>query len=157
MILRPLTEADRAPLAELWFEGWTVAHAAICPPELVALRSRDDFRRRIDADPASFLVTGPPGAPEGFVRIVGAELDQVYVAPDRMGTGLAAPMMAAAEAEMAARGIRDAHLIATLGNDRAARFYERQGWRDTGIRRVEVGTSAGPFALDVRRFEKRLA
>ncbi len=127
------------------------------PAALEALRSPDDFLRRIRRHRAQILVTGPVGAPTGFLRINGDELDQFYVAPDRIGSGFAARLMAAAEARMAAAGVRDAWLACTVGNTRAARFYARAGWVDAGVRPLAVETAEGPFTLSVWRFEKRLA
>lgn len=155
-MLRAPVGTDLDPLSDLWFEGWINGHKAIVPPELTALRTRENFRARLIDKWDQTFVTGPEGAPTGFVRLIGNEVDQFYVHPSAVGTGLAAKLMAASEAELSAQGVKDAFLICSVGNDRAARFYTKSGWTNTGAIRAEVTTSAGPFALDVWRFEKTL-
>jgi hypothetical protein len=43
-----------------------------------------------------------------------------------------------------------------VGNHRAARFYEKSGWRLAGTVVDPAETSSGPFPLEVWRYEKRL-
>ena len=156
MRLRPLRPEDQGALARMWHQGWGDAHAGVVPEPLARIRTLAEFRSRIAADPASFLVVGAPGAPQAMIRIVGDELDQFYLARELRGTGAARKLMAAAEAEMAARGVREAFLKCSFGNDRARRFYLKAGWTDRGARPATVDTAAGPMVLDVWRFEKTL-
>jgi hypothetical protein len=65
-------------------------------------------------------------------------------------------MMDAAEDRLRDDGIAEAHLGCAIGNDRAARFYEKTGWRRAGVVPEMVETSAGPFRLSVWRYEKGL-
>jgi hypothetical protein len=44
-------------------------------------------------------------------------------------------------------------LACAIGNDRAARFYEKTGWRRIGVMTSNLPTPAGSFALDVWRYE----
>lgn len=53
-------------------------------------------------------------------------------------------------------GVVVAWLSCAIGNKRAARFYEKWGWRRTGTMISRPETSAGPFPLEVWRYEKRL-
>jgi GNAT superfamily N-acetyltransferase len=154
--LRSLDDADIEPLAELWTHAWHDAHAGVVPAELTRLRTRESFRDRLVAARSRCQAIGPTGAPTGFVRFEGSELDQFYVHPAARGTGLAKRLMVSAEAAMRAGGTRRAWLACSVGNHRAARFYERCGWRNVGRQRFAVETSAGPFELDVWRFEKDL-
>ena len=156
MHLRPVIEAEIDALAALWHEGWQIAHARIVPKALLRHRTLDTFRARITRDVPSFYVAEAEGRIVGFIRIVGDELDQFYVAPGLMGQGVAAPLMSLAEDALRARGVTRAHLIASVGNDRAIRFYERQGWANCGEQEADVTTLEGPFRLTVVRFEKPL-
>jgi RimJ/RimL family protein N-acetyltransferase len=47
-------------------------------------------------------------------------------------------------------------LSCAIGNQRAMRFYEKLGWRRTGVMVNQADTSAGPFALETWRYEKDL-
>ena len=85
-----------------------------------------------------------------------AELYQLFVSAEARGTGVAAALLADAEARLAANGVRTAWLACAIGNDRAARFYEKSGWRRVGTMVNEAETSEGTFLLDVWRYEKVL-
>lgn len=156
LTLRPL-RADEAPhLAALWHNGWRIGHADIVPPGLLAHRDGATFLARVERDLASFFVAEVDTQIAAFIRIVGNELDQFYVAPDRMGTGFAAKLMQAAEAQLMSCGVARAYLIASVGNDRAIRFYEKMGWANCGTSMAEVATLDGSFSLEVVRLEKTL-
>ncbi|SFB79844.1 GNAT family N-acetyltransferase [Streptomyces aidingensis] len=79
---------------------------------------------------------------EGFAQIVG-----VYLAPGHRGTGLAEQLMRAAVEWAAGREVR---LHVHENNKRAARFYERLGFRPTGASRPD------PREPTLRAFELAL-
>jgi GNAT superfamily N-acetyltransferase len=85
------------------------------------------------------------------------ELYQFYVASEARGTGVAAALMADAEAQLAARGIETAWLACAVGNARAARFYEKSGWNLARTMISHLDTVDGPFDLEIWRYEKLLA
>jgi ribosomal protein S18 acetylase RimI-like enzyme len=154
MQVRP-AEIDH--LARLWHDGWHASHASLVPPELTRLRTFESFRERLQAAMPEIQVAGPPGAPLGFCVLKGEELYQLFVSREARGSGVAAALIADAEARLAERGTETAWLACAVGNDRAARFYEKSGWHlaDTIIN--AAATSNGPFPLRVWRYEKRLA
>jgi GNAT superfamily N-acetyltransferase len=156
MIVRSAERSEIDHLATLWYDGWHETHAALVPPELTRLRTRESFRERLVRALPHIRVAGPPGAPVGFSVLKGDELYQLFVAPSVRGAGVAAALIADAEARLAARGVKTAWLACAIGNDRAARFYEKSGWRRAGTIVDEVDTSAGPYALEVWRYEKPL-
>jgi ribosomal protein S18 acetylase RimI-like enzyme len=88
--------------------------------------------------------------------VKGDELYQLYVAREGRGTGLAAALIADAEDRLAKSGFETAWLACAIGNERAARFYEKCGWRRTGTIVYEAETSGGVYPLDVWRYEKLL-
>lgn len=111
-------------------------------------------RRYVDPDTR---VAELAGEPVGFCIVKGDELYQLFVSAPARGTGLAAELAVDAEARMAAKGVAIAWLACAIGNDRAARFYGKCGWRCTGtvINPLDLGTCR--FDLEVWRYEKSLA
>jgi ribosomal protein S18 acetylase RimI-like enzyme len=143
-------------LAALWHEGWRDAHAEIVPAELARFRTLESFRERMQAGLPETRVIGPSGAPVGFYMLKADELYQLYVARAARGAGVAATLMADAERRLATRGVELAWLACAIGNERAARFYEKQGWRRASTVVNLAETSAGDFPLEVWRYEKLL-
>ncbi|WP_372022487.1 GNAT family N-acetyltransferase (plasmid) [Tistrella mobilis] len=155
--MRPLAPADIPSLARLWHQGWRDGHLASASEGLVRARRLESFVARLEAAPAGEVqVTGPDGAPAGFFWLKGACLDQFYVDPALRGQGLAMPLMLAAEAQLAASGVDIAWLSCVVGNDRAARFYEKAGWHRAATTPMQLQTADGPFDIVVWRYEKRL-
>jgi GNAT superfamily N-acetyltransferase len=157
MDVRSAEYADIEPLTEVWFDGWHDAHARIVPAELTRLRTRANFRDRLEAALRDVRVVDHSGVPVGFSIVKGDELYQLYVAAQSRGSGAAAALIADAEARMAEAGVATAWLACAIGNDRAARFYEKCGWRRVRQVVVDSETSNGPFPLEVWRYEKMLA
>jgi ribosomal protein S18 acetylase RimI-like enzyme len=148
------TDIDR--LARVWYDGWRDAHVAIVPAELTRLRTLENFRQRLQEALPDLRVAGPPGAPVGFSIIKEDELYQLYVSAPARGSGVAAALIDDAEARLAERGVETAWLACAIGNDRAARFYEKRGWRRVGTMIDELDATAGHLSLEVWRYEKSL-
>jgi len=142
-ILRPYRSDDRAAVVRLWHDAWHDGHGSALPAVVVAERSLESFDLRLGPLEAGTLVAELDGNVVGFAAIEGDEIDQLYVAAEARGTGLAAALLAAAEAELVRRGIRDAAIQCSAGNDRAHRFYARAGWRDSGVRQAPIWTPDG--------------
>jgi ribosomal protein S18 acetylase RimI-like enzyme len=152
--VRDADETEIDHLARLWYDGWQDAHARILPAALVRLRTFESFRERLRAALPRTRVAGPHGAPIGFSILKDDELYQLFVAAQARGSGVAVALIDDAEARLAAAGVETAWLACAIGNDRAARFYEKRGWRRTGTVVNDVETSDGPFPLEVWRYEK---
>lgn len=157
MRIRPADPREVDALARLWHDGWQDAHAAILPAALARIRTPENFRERLQAALARVRVGEVDGSAAGFCIVEGDELYQLFVSPHARGTGLAAALVADAEARMAAAGVGSAWLACAIGNDRAARFYEKCGWRRAGDMISRLPVPGGVFELEVWRFEKRLA
>jgi ribosomal protein S18 acetylase RimI-like enzyme len=153
--IRDAKPSEIGQLAKLWFDGWHDAHAAIVPPELVALRTLQNFEERLRTS-TGLRVADLAGAPIGFHLVKGTELYQFYVSSDARGTGVAGKLMADAEERLGLSGVDTAWLACAIGNHRAARFYEKWGWTRTGTVSDDVQVTDGVFALDVWRYEKSL-
>lgn len=156
MTPRPADPTDIGPLACLWYDGWQEAHLEHVPAELTAKRTLESFGNRLIGFGEGLRVAGPVGEPLGFCAIRDDELDQLFVAPQTRGSGLAINLLADGERRLAEQGIARAHLLCVIQNQRAIRFYERQGWLNMGVFYEAVQTDDGPFRFDLLRFEKDL-
>lgn len=156
MRVRPAAATEIDQLASIWYDGWRDAHASIVPAELTQARSLASFRPRLQDALADIRVVGPPGDPVGFCIIKSDELYQLFVSAQARGSGAAAALIDDAEARLSASGVQTAWLACAIGNDRAARFYEKRGWHRVGTMVNHLHTQLGDFALDVWRYEKRL-
>jgi GNAT superfamily N-acetyltransferase len=143
-------------LAKIWFDGWQDAHARIVPAELARVRTLLSFEERLRAALIGVRVAEVVGAPVGFYFLKGAELYQFYVSSAARGSGVAAALMADAEAHLRKTGVHTPWLACAIGNDRAARFYEKCGWVRSRAVTDALEVPGGTFSLDVWRYEKSL-
>jgi ribosomal protein S18 acetylase RimI-like enzyme len=141
-------------LARLWYGGWQDAHLHIVPQELARARTLESFRERLQKLLPSVRVVGPSGTPVGFHMVKDDELYQLYVSKEARGSGVAAALVADAENQIAAAGYATAWLACAIGNERAARFYEKCGWRRVGNMINVLDIPSGEFHLEVWRYEK---
>ena len=151
--VRDAAADDVAELARLWFDGWQDGHAGVLPAELRRLRTLVSFHTRLTAGLGAARVAEMNGAIAGFVMLKGDELYQCYVAASARGSDVAPALMADALAQLRAAGVATAWLACAIGNARAVRFYEKQGWRRVGVMTSQLETPEGVFPLDVWRYE----
>ena len=154
--LRPATADDAPAIARIWYFGWRDGHLGHVADELVALRTRESFDQRAAARVADTVVATVDGAVAGFIMVVGDEVEQVYVASEHRGTGLAAALLTEAERLVAVNGHDRAWLAVAPGNARARRFYQRRGWIDEGLFDYPAATADGPMPVPCRRYVKRV-
>lgn len=91
----------------------------------------------------------------GFVTIHDDEVEQIYVAADVRGGGVAGALLRHAEQSIAER-FDTAWLAVVADNARARRFYERNGWRDGGACDSAAEASGGTILVPCRRYAKPL-
>ena len=156
MNVRAAEQREIDHLAQLWYDGWRDSHEQIVPVELTRLRTLESFRDRLQAALPDIRVVGPFGAPLGFHIVKADELYQLFVTASSRGSGVAAALIDDAEAQLFAKGVETAWLACAIGNERAARFYEKRGWRRVGTMLNQAETSIGTFPLEVWRYEKLL-
>jgi ribosomal protein S18 acetylase RimI-like enzyme len=156
MDVRAAAEDEVGRLAAIWHEGWHEAHAGILPEALTRIRTLDSFQDRLRAALPAVRVVGPPGEPAGFCIVQRDELYQLFVAAGARGSGVAAALVADAEARLAESGVEVAWLACAIGNQRAARFYEKCGWQRVGTMINPLDTPDGVLPLEVWRYEKRV-
>jgi ribosomal protein S18 acetylase RimI-like enzyme len=157
VVVRPADETELEALAQVWFDAWNDAHAAIVPAELTRRRTLPRFRERLAGMLRDIRVAGAPGEPVGFCITRDDELYQLFVSSQARGSGVASALIADAEAGLSARGVVTAWLACAIGNERATRFYEKSGWRRVGTFVDRLETPEGEILLEVWRYEKSLA
>jgi ribosomal protein S18 acetylase RimI-like enzyme len=156
MRVRDAQISEIGPLAMIWYDGWQDAHARILPVELAHLRTLQSFKERLRVALASVRVVGSADVPLGFCMLKGAELYQLYVSSQARGSGVATALVVDAEARLGDSGVDTAWLACAIGNDRAARFYEKCGWQRAGTVIENLEVANGTFPLEVWRYEKCL-
>jgi GNAT superfamily N-acetyltransferase len=153
---RSADELEIEALSHLWHAGWTEAHAHLMPPIFAQLRTPERLAVRLREHLRHLRVVGPAGAPSGFCIVNGDELYQLYVAAGARGSGAAAALIGEAEERWFGSGVPRAWLACAIGNDRAARFYEKSGWTRAGEMISMLDTPTGPYPYKVWRYEKPL-
>ncbi|CAI9410309.1 putative N-acetyltransferase [Nocardioides sp. T2.26MG-1] len=145
-----------AAVADIWHPAWHLGHAGHVPDGLTAARTLEAFHERTPARVADTTVAEVDGRVAGFIMVVGDEVEQVFVDPALHGAGVAAPLLAEAERQVAAAGYAEAWLAVVTGNARARRFYEKHGWRDGGDLPYEVTAGGERYVSPCRRYVKRV-
>ena len=155
-IRRPQPE-DLAALVAFWHPLWHASHAAISDPALVASRTPEFLKVRLDGMLQGVWLGEADGAICGFVASMDDNLNQLFVGEPHHGTGLSAHLLHLGERDIAARGVTQAQLECGVGNERARQFYLKQGWTDRGIEPYDAPTAEGAARTMVHRMEKTLS
>ncbi len=93
------------------------------------------WRMRFPAEAATnrlLIASGERGETIGFVYVGQGTLFAIHVHPDWHGRGVGRALLRAGRNTLVELGFRRAALWVIAGNERACRFYERDGWRRSG-------------------------
>lgn len=154
MQIREPHPSDAGAMGALHVRAWQRAYRGLMPDDYLAQLSIDErvdlWTEALGRDPRTrsvryvaeqddgtvvgFLVAGPRGGDES------AEVGEVYalnVEPDAWGTGAGRALLEAGTTFLRDAGFDEAILWVVPGNQRARRFYERNGWADDGAQREE--------------------
>jgi GNAT superfamily N-acetyltransferase len=156
VLLRPARPDDAAAVARIWRRGWRDGHVGNVPAELVAVRTPESFAARAARRVDDTVVAIVADAVAGFVMVAGDEVEQVYVAAEHRGSGVAAILLAEAERLVRQNGHELAWLAVVAGNARARRFYQRHGWIDEGPFDYQAAGPAGAITVPSHRYVKRV-
>ena len=134
--MRPYASRDEAACIALWRRTWAAAYPQIDFAARVAWwreRWRNELVRK-----ASIVVAESDGVLTGFVTIEPATgyLDQIVVAPEAWGGGVAEALLMEAR-RLSPAGI---DLLVNADNERAIRFYRKHGFIVTG---ADVNPTSG--------------
>jgi putative acetyltransferase len=134
LTLRPYTPADEDGTIELWRRTWQKHYPHI---DFTARLPWWRERWRSEIVPAAHIVLAEQdGALVGFITVDPKThyLDQIVVAPDHWGSGIALALLDEAK-RLSPDGIE---LLVNTDNARAIRFYEKHGFRTAGSFREPV-------------------
>jgi len=155
--LRPAVDSDAETVAKIWYQGWRDGHLGNIPDALVAVRTEASFYERAADRVSDTVVAVVEGEVVGFVMVVDDEVEQVYLASHRRGSGIAAILLDESERLVAGNGHERAWLAVVAGNARARKFYERRGWHDEGPFQYMASGAAEPIPVPCHRYVKRVA
>ena len=140
---------DVDAIADVHVSSWQAAYEHVFGAEKLAAidtQRRRGIAERMVADPscAVFVAEDEHGRVVGFASggpsrdpDAGAEIYAIYLRSGAWGSGAGAELLRAAVDALRTAGHRDAILWVLEDNPRARRFYEREGWRPDGARKVE--------------------
>jgi GNAT superfamily N-acetyltransferase len=165
---------DARAIATVRVRTWRAAYADLLAPDLLAgldidresiVRAArwnefhaDPRRHELVAERDGEVVGWASGGPGREDDLPGAgELYAIYALPHAWSTGVGRALLAESETRLAHAGYARAFLWYLDGNDRAAAFYERQGWHEDGGVKVDERLVAGiRTPLRERRRVRRL-
>jgi ribosomal protein S18 acetylase RimI-like enzyme len=166
--IRPAETADALEIARVEVESWRWAYPGLVPASyldgLSVARCARGWAQLLGAKGTrtvtwvassdergccGFLSAGPSRAERAAV----GELYSLYVSPQLAGTGVGHRLLAYTTAQLKAMMFGSAELWVLEKNERARRFYEREGWTLTGAPRREP---IARTSVSVVRYERAL-
>jgi GNAT superfamily N-acetyltransferase len=153
MLLRPAEPADAMAVAVVHVRAWQVAYRDLLPADYLATLKPEDRASRYTfggsdrRQPMTTVALDDAGTVRGFVTTCAArdqdapgygEVAAIHVDPDWWGRGVGQALLASARAYLLDSGFRRALLWVLVGNVRAERFYEQDGWAPDGTRRTDT-------------------
>jgi GNAT superfamily N-acetyltransferase len=153
MLLRPADPADAMAVASVHVRAWQVAYRDLLPADYLASLKPEDRAARYtfgetDArKPMTTVAVDEAGIVRGFVTTCAArdadvtgygEIAAIHVDPQCWGRGVGQALLASARAFLLDSGFNRALLWVLVGNLRAERFYEQDGWTPDGTRRTDT-------------------
>lgn len=166
--VRTATRADAHAIATIRVQTWRRAYVGLIDDEVLdrmdierEAKRRAGLWSEYHADPRSIeLLATDDGEPVGWAafgparedEIAGhGELYAIYALPGHWSSGVGHSLMTAAEASLRGSGFDRAYLWVLEGNERAASFYERHGWREDGTVKDDTETVRDRTLHDRRR------
>jgi GNAT superfamily N-acetyltransferase len=150
MLIRAAEPQDAMEVARVHVRSWQVAYRGLLPEAYLNQLLPEDRAARYE------FASGDPLKPQTMVALEGfvirgfatiapardedlqgyGELCALYLDPGWWSRGLGVALITAARARLFEMGFRTACLWLLVGNTRAGRFYEMDGWKPDGLRRT---------------------
>ena len=141
--IRPLCEDDDLlAISRIYALSWKAAYRGILPDAYLDtlredrwapfLKDPKDIRSLVMIKDTQFIGTASV-CPARDPKMAGwGELVSIYLLPEHYDKGLGKPLLEAALAELERMGFKDIYLWVLRDNSRARRFYEKNGFADSG-------------------------
>ena len=160
LTVRVATRDDAASITRVRIDTWRAAYAGLMAQEILdAMDAERETERRLarwdemhDELHACDLLAEIDGVAAGWASI-GPSIDgdrprdgqvyAIYARPEHWSRGVGHALLVTAERRLRSSGFRKAHLWVLDGNERAAAFYERHGWREDGATMTDERRIAG--------------
>lgn len=149
--IRAARPSDASALAAVHDVSWREAYRGIIPglalERMIAYRG-PQWWRRVTGRPRNLIVLDLGDRIAGYASFGASrslslpqqgEIDELYLDPVFQGLGLGTQLFATARRELAARRWKGLLVWALQDNERACRFYERLGGRQSAMEAIRVG------------------
>lgn len=164
MLLRDAVPEDALRVAKVHVRTWQIAYRGLMPDSFLEGLSVEERAKRYtfgqsDAGIPQTLLAVEGDTVLGFGTVgMGRDEDlagqgevfALYVDPPHWGMGVGVKLMEGVRARLREQGSRAAFLWVLKGNERANRFYERDGWRADGAERTE-----NSFGIEIVEYRMR--
>jgi putative acetyltransferase len=139
MVLRPATPADVEDLFDVWHRAVLATHDFVAPEDLGEFATI--VRERYLPHAALVVVAEPDGRPYAFMGLTGANIDSLFVAPERHRRGAGRALVEYARQQCPGGLTVDVN----EANGPAVEFYARMGFRRVG--RSPTDAAGKPYPI----------
>ena len=142
--IRRADVSDAAAIAGVHIQSWIDAYSGILRPEEFEKRTLEERTRHwtetlanpdvvvslgeMGGSPVGFVAVGPASEEDAQEDVRTGEVAALYLVETAWGAGLGRKMLAVGTDCLVRRGFAGAVLWVLRDNERARRFYEKQGW-----------------------------
>ena len=131
--VREALPADAEALGAVHYRAWMETYTGLIGPVYLQSMSAEKSAAMFRKQSCREILAAEADAPAGFGEIRG-----VYVLRAYQRCGIGKSLLASAAEALRAQGFRKAYLWVLRENDRAIRFYERNGFQFDGVEKTDI-------------------